>query len=137
MRLDDTDEVAHLRMAAAILDFAPPGYAIKCRHPYHAFEGVRIPQGIEQKRDGKRIPHLVYVATCEGFAKIGVTQKIGCRISNLRMSCPFPIKVVAIMRGGRKLEKELHSRFAGHRHTGEWFRIEGSLAAWIATGCKD
>jgi hypothetical protein len=80
----------------------------------------------------------VYVIRCNEYVKIGKAADTTRRIAALQASNPYPLEVIAIITdgNGHALERELHSRFAGCRHRGEWFRVEGEIEAWISTGCE-
>lgn len=59
-----------------------------------------------------------------GRVKIGMSaEKPSSRISTIRSSCPTDLKCVAVVPGGRALERELHKKYAHLRLRGEWFRI--------------
>ena len=79
----------------------------------------------------------LYVIQFMDFVKIGFSDKLLQRIAAIQDTLPLRIKVHSIIDGRtRKGEKALHRRFAEYRTRGEWFRFEGSLAAWIEGGCK-
>lgn len=64
--------------------------------------------------------------------KIGFTRDHGGRFASLQMANPDELKVLATIRGTRLLEAELHKRFAKFTVRGEWFRLEGDLAKYVA-----
>jgi excisionase family DNA binding protein len=91
-------------------------------------ESLALPQN--------RRPVSVYVVRCESFIKIGKAMDTDFRLSYLQAANPFDLEVIAILKGdGNKLERELHKRFAAHRHRGEWFRLSPELHKWISAGC--
>jgi len=66
----------------------------------------------------------VYVVSAVGSGriKIGYTSgPISLRMRGLETGCPFPPKLLAVMRGTRELEKDLHRTFASQRRHLEWF----------------
>lgn len=65
------------------------------------------------------------------MVKIGSTYEIDARLRSLQTGCPYPLKVLAIMPGGRQLEKELQKRFASYLEMGEWFSLKGDLKEYI------
>lgn len=73
----------------------------------------------------------VYLIRCQDFVKIGFSNGTRTRLSTLQMGNPHELKIIAVLPGGEEMEKDLHRRFAEHRHRGEWFRIEGALATYI------
>lgn len=82
-----------------------------------------------------RIANKTYVIRCGPFVKIGMAVDVETRFRTLLASNPFDLEMVAILPGGRAIERALHLRFAAQRHRDEWFREEGELAAWIKAGC--
>lgn len=64
--------------------------------------------------------------------KIGFTRDHGGRFTSLQMANPDELKVLATIRGTRLLEAELHKRFAKFNVRGEWFRLDGELAKYVA-----
>jgi hypothetical protein len=65
--------------------------------------------------------------------KIGYTsQNPYNRLSALQTGCPFPLSVVAFFKANPSFERVLHSAFAPLRETGEWFRLEGKLLAFVS-----
>jgi predicted DNA-binding transcriptional regulator AlpA len=77
----------------------------------------------------------VYVVTFAQFVKIGWSSDVLRRIAEIELNLPERLAVRATIKGDRRLERELHSRFVSLRTKGEWFRREGDLAAWIEAGC--
>lgn len=140
---DDTPEMARLRHAVSALEVKMPPPKSKS----HLFD-VAIPEVTEERRDGKwdrilghnrtqpRVANKTYIIRCRPFVKIGMTVDVEARFRQLLATNPFDLEMVAILAGGRAVERALHLRFAAHRHRDEWFREEGELAAWIAEGCN-
>jgi hypothetical protein len=64
--------------------------------------------------------------------KIGFSCRINGRISNLRSSNPDKLTLLATVSGARDAEARLHKRFSRYRITGEWYRLEGKLAEYVA-----
>jgi len=64
--------------------------------------------------------------------KIGYSCRINGRISNLRSSNPDKLTLLATVSGARDAEARLHKRFARYRISGEWYRLEGKLAEYVA-----
>lgn len=80
------------------------------------------------KRDGSR----VYFARAGDRIKVGWSKNVATRIAQLQTGNPDPIQLLATTPGGRSLEREVHSRFADARVTGEWFSATPELLAYIA-----
>lgn len=71
----------------------------------------------------------LYIARCEGYAKIGTTvdpkaRASGCRSGNLcpsEMSRIAPVVLCGAALGGFHEERILHHRLKVHRAAGEWY----------------
>ena len=82
-------------------------------------------------------PPCVYFAVAEGapFVKIGWAKNPAVRLGELQTACPFRLTLAAFVPGTVADERACHRRFAALRvrPNGEWFRLEGELAAYIKT----
>lgn len=68
-----------------------------------------------------------------GVIKIGFTScNVGGRFTQLQRAAPDELVFRGYIEGGYELEQDLHSRFAEHRHRGEWFRPAPELLEFIA-----
>lgn len=75
---------------------------------------------------------LVYfIEGAPGFVKIGYTNALAKRIRALQCGCPMEIDLLAYARGGPRLEREYHRRFAHWRAAGEWFKLSPEIKAEI------
>jgi hypothetical protein len=74
-----------------------------------------------------RKPSLVYVIGSDrlGYVKIGHSANPEARLADLQVGNPLPLRILAVLGGGRELEKLLHDNFATHRVVGEWFDFGG------------
>ena len=63
----------------------------------------------------------------DGPIKIGISYEVARRLYSLQRSNPLPLKLLATVPGGARLERELHERFAAQRLHGEWFRCSDEL----------
>ena len=135
------EEWAGMLRAAEVLDYGYTPPPSKSRDigveipevPMEYREDLSFVSGIRRK---VRVPNITYLIQCGEFVKIGITADIESRLRTLESSNPHALKVVALLAGGRALERALHKRFADYRHRDEWFRIEGALAKWIEGGCQ-
>ena len=75
---------------------------------------------------------FVYLITDGPLVKIGYSKDVDRRLRDLQTSTGHNLSVTAYMKGTRQDEKALHRRFKAHRAKGEWFRIEGRLADFMA-----
>jgi hypothetical protein len=64
--------------------------------------------------------------------KIGVTSNLPDRLAQIARQTGSPIKCLLKFAGDKGMEGGLHGVFDEYRVTGEWFRREGRLAAFIA-----
>lgn len=83
----------------------------------------------------------VYFIQCESFIKIGVSADVTARLRQLRTSNPHdvvPLGFVhqAIAATAIALEAELHTRFASHRHRGEWFHAHQTILAYVSAASQ-
>lgn len=85
----------------------------------------------------EREPCDVYLIRCGDYIKIGKAVVPQKRLAALQAANPLTLELLHVLTDGdgHELEIELHRRFAAHRHRGEWFRIEGTLAEWVEGGC--
>jgi hypothetical protein len=65
---------------------------------------------------------VYFVEGAGGALKIGFARKIEQRLAELQTGSPVRLRVVCTIKGGIKLEREYHRKFAEHRLHGEWFR---------------
>jgi hypothetical protein len=73
----------------------------------------------------------VYFIQGAGLIKIGVSLYPQERLEALCLWSPVPLKLLAIVPGGYKLETKLHKMFAAFRVHGEWFYPTRDLIAII------
>jgi hypothetical protein len=87
----------------------------------------------ERRMRAPKVRGYVYFIGGGDWVKIGFAKNISRRLEALRTTCPFPLAVLASFPGSEKRERELHNRFSGYRLSGEWFRFEGELKAFVET----
>ena len=74
----------------------------------------------------------VYFVQSGESVKIGFSQNVGNRLKALRTGTAEGAKIVLVIPGTQGTERYFHAHFAAHRLSGEWFRLDGALAAFIA-----
>lgn len=85
---------------------------------------------------------MIYFILAKGTnsVKIGIAEHVRSRMTNLQTASPFELEVLAVMgskdhgiTGLREIdiEQSLHRHFSPYHIRGEWFRLEGELAAFI------
>jgi len=67
-----------------------------------------------------------------GPIKIGTTNDIARRLTQLQIGSPEEIMLVGMAAGDGELEDEWHQRFDSFRLRGEWFKPDASLLTAIA-----
>ncbi len=72
---------------------------------------------------------FVYFLRCGDFVKIGFSAVPDIRLRDLKNSCPYPIDVLGVHAGSRRLERGLHYHFRALRHDGrrEWFSVNEEI----------
>ena len=90
-----------------------------------------IAQNVRRLQRQRDIGKLVYFAICEGFCKIGYSSEPRKRVLGIQSNCPFEVRLLVAIVGGRTKERELHERFKDYKSRGEWFRFEGELQEFV------
>lgn len=73
----------------------------------------------------------VYFVRAGDRVKIGFTANLPVRLRRLRAGSSEPIELVRTIETTADRERLLHDRYRRYREHGEWFRLEGSLAAYL------
>lgn len=63
----------------------------------------------------------IYVLRSDNLVKIGFSDHLRKRLSQIVSSSPVPVEFVGHMPGDRELEAHIHSRFQNQHFSGEWF----------------
>ena len=63
--------------------------------------------------------------------KIGYSDNIRSRLSDLQTSSPHELSILTICEGGIEVEKELHDKFNNYYVRGEWFNPSEELISYI------
>jgi hypothetical protein len=79
----------------------------------------------------QRLVYFIQRGT-DGPIKIGSTLNLEGRLVQLQSSNAEKLHVLATSQGGRRLERELHKRFAKNRLVGEWFSAHEELFRFIS-----
>lgn len=88
-------------------------------------------QGAGEKfsRSGKE-SYVYYALDGRGLCKIGLSNNPWARVHEMRTSHPN-IRLAAVERGARDVERARHEQFKGGRTEREWFRLTQELTAFI------
>jgi hypothetical protein len=63
--------------------------------------------------------------------KIGYSDNVRSRLSDLQISSPHELAILTVCEGGIEVEKELHDKFNDHYVRGEWFNPSEELISYI------
>jgi hypothetical protein len=84
------------------------------------------------RRNWDQSGEFVYFIQVRGMVKIGFSSMIVNRMSKLASSSPTRVQLLAIMLGGRSVERKIHETLAADRIKGEWFRRSEDVKRMIA-----
>ena len=110
-------------------DAAPMEWEIK---PSRGIEQMAQMESQPEPKQNPRPSAVVYFIQAGEFVKIGFSVNPESRIDELKTGCPFELKLLTTVPGGKKMEKELHQIFAAHRQHGEWFTFHQDIKDYIA-----
>lgn len=63
--------------------------------------------------------------------KVGTSTDVKRRIQTLQTACPYPLRLILSIPGGRVEEGAVHGRFHRERLHGEWFPGDGALRGFV------
>ena len=69
--------------------------------------------------------------------KIGFSNEPYVRLSQLQTSHPCELLLIAIMKGNKRKERELHKLFKEFHIRGEWFKLTKSIRDFIKENCDE
>ena len=73
----------------------------------------------------------VYLLACHERFKIGYSCSPHVRRTAVRFDTKLNLHLVAMLKGGRSLERKIHKRFDAFRIEGEWFEPRPEIAEWF------
>lgn len=86
---------------------------------------------LDSCKSRRTFPRVIYFITSNAIqwypVKIGYAKHPEGRLVDLRVGCPWPLEIFALLPGGRDVEQVLHLKFREYRMQGEWFRNEGEV----------
>lgn len=78
--------------------------------------------------------YFILADGAESFVKIGFSSFCPwARMAGLETGCPLKLKIIGLVRGNQRLEREYHAAFSSLHHRGEWFRWSGILIEYLNT----
>ena len=80
---------------------------------------------------------MIYFIKHTDFVKIGFTDNIQNRLSQLQVSCPVKLNVLGLIEGTIEDEFLYHLKFGYLHSSGEWFRHTTDIDDFIKTLNKD
>jgi hypothetical protein len=86
------------------------------------------------KRRTQRLRHsfVYFIQADNGMVKIGYAGNPVLRLRTMQSGSPLALRLLVYARGDSVAEERLHAAFDSCRHTGEWFRPDAALMAYIA-----
>lgn len=65
-----------------------------------------------------------------GAIKIGWAKDVSKRLRILQTGSAEELSLIGAIPGGKRLERQIHERFAADRLTGEWFKPTAEVRRW-------
>lgn len=101
--------------------------------------GPRKPNGPSNAKGGRptksakrRVRYVYFIQRgSKREVKIGSAYGVRSRFGSLKTASPDDLRLIGVLAGDDKTEREMHKRFKAHWIRREWFRLEGELAAFI------
>lgn len=125
IRLPDPDIIGSAAFNQAYL------LAVRGEHP----EPWRIkPEPVKAlKASGTR--GFVYFLRTGDVVKIGFARNVHRRVRSMTTALSEAPEVLKVIPGTDETERYFHAHFDAYRQKGEWFRLEGALAAFLSVEC--
>ena len=75
---------------------------------------------------------MIYFVKHTAYVKIGFTNDIRNRLSQLQISCPVKLELLGLIKGDEEYETVLHKKFKHLSSNGEWFNYTQELEDYVA-----
>jgi DNA-binding transcriptional regulator YiaG len=75
---------------------------------------------------------MIYFIRHTDYVKIGYTNDINRRMSDLQISCPVKIDLMALVEGDMAEESRYHEMFSNYYSHGEWFRFSKEIEDFLS-----
>lgn len=128
-------DLSQFKTDAAVVAFLGPGWSRSSLLNKFGKSGRRVgrrPEAAAALNNGYVGPGDIYfVRAGKDRVKIGFSNDHVSRFSALKTGNAHELKMIGIVPGTHQDEKAMHKRFAAYRVRGEWFKIEGELAAFL------
>lgn len=105
-----------------------------------AYREASVGQKIGVPRPGRHLPKpnekggAVYFLRTGDTVKIGFSTNIRARLSSIQTSLAESPELLLTIPGTSQTERYFQHHFSSYRVRGEWFQLEGELAAFLARG---
>ena len=73
----------------------------------------------------------------KGYIKIGFSNNPKRRLREIQRYSPIELRIIAMIKGGREKEAELHRRFSKYRRYGEWFEPSQEILQFIINSTEN
>lgn len=101
--------------------------------------GPRKPNGPTNAKGGRPVkgkkPRVRYVYFIQRGnkreVKIGSAYGVKSRFGSLKTASPDDLRLIGVLAGDDKTEREMHAKFKAYWIRREWFKLEGELAAFV------
>lgn len=93
------------------------------------------PAPMFKQLDPRNIPrgnHVYAISIGRKYVKVGVSRNVARRFSEIQMSNPFPLSLVAVMPGWVREERRIHDAHKALHVRGEWFVFHDDIIAEFA-----
>jgi len=94
--------------------------------------GARHGKTERKEKTKSRATQVYFIRAGGSRVKIGYAANVTRRLVALRHPLLPALKLLGTIPGGKKEEGALHARFKEYQIAGEWFRLEGRLAEYVA-----
>lgn len=82
----------------------------------------------ELKKSHIDVSYIYVIANLEfKICKIGFSNNIHNRLTQIQTGCPFPLEIYKVFKGNMKQERRIHQKYKHFRMKGEWFKFDGIL----------
>lgn len=85
----------------------------------------------ELDRKSESLAFVYFMRRTDGLIKIGYSYDPKKRLFQVRAQCKQQVDILATVQGAKKLEGDLHKKYAADRVEGEWFAESPELLAEI------
>ncbi|TPM53286.1 GIY-YIG nuclease family protein [Mesorhizobium sp. B2-2-4] len=90
-----------------------------------------IPPPIPKRQPPPAEHGHIYFMKAGNAVKIGRSANLRSRFKSLQTGSAEEARIVKVLPGGKRREKEFHKRFSEYRLRGEWFDLRGALAKYL------